>query len=165
MSTEKFFIADPYNDEHIKAFNQFESSNGINTKTGAYLKQTRQSLSKEKYDSLQKKQNEIEQSLFLQDDLVIKDSCHIKGEKDIKICTLFFAPLNFKSKNRKLLSLATDYAFNVLGMEEVFVSTAYDDKNLQDILINKGFENLGETEGNITFLKERENQKIPARVM
>ena len=120
MSTERFFIADPYNDEHIRLFANFEETNGITTVTSTLLKNIRQTRTEDKYKEEVKQSNEIHQSLFLQDEEQITDTCHVQAEKDMKSCRIFFAPINMRS--RRLVPLATDYAFEVLGMEDVFVT-------------------------------------------
>jgi hypothetical protein len=157
LSTERFFIADPYNDEHIRLIAAFEEANGITTVTSTLLRNIRQTRTEEKYKEEVKDSNEIHQSLFLQDEEVITDSCHIQAEKDMKSCRIFFAPIS-TGRNRKLISLATDYAFDVLGMEDVFVtisSSATDHELVENLELN-GFENLGENDGNIMYLKEKE---------
>ena len=157
MSTERFFIADPYNDEHIKLIANFEEINGITTVTSTLLRNIRQTRTEEKYKQEVKESNEIHQSLFLQDESDITDTCHVQAEKDMKSCRIFFAPIP-STKNRKLVTLATDYAFEVLGMEDVFVTVATggSDRLLIENLEQKGFENLGEDNGTITYLKEKE---------
>ena len=157
MSTERFFIADPYNDEHIRLIANFEETNGITTVTSTLLRNIRQTRTEEKYKKEVKESNEIHQSLFLQDESSITDTCHVQAEKDMKSCQIFFAPIS-SNKNRKLVTLATDYAFDVLGMEDVFVTveTSGTDRILIENLEQKGFENLGEDNGTITYLKEKE---------
>lgn len=157
MSTERFFIADPYNDEHIRLIADFEETNGITTVTSTLLRNIRQTRTEEKYKEEVKASNEIHQSLFLQDDETITDSCHVQAEKDMKSCRIFFAPIS-GSRNRKLVPLATDYAFDVLGMEDVFVTVASGstDRELMENLELNGFENLGENDGNIMYLKEKQ---------
>lgn len=159
MSTEKFFIADPFNDEHLALFTKFEIENGINTKSASYMQEIRKTTTQEAYLKSLKEKNEINQSLFLQDGPKLKDSCHVQGEKDIKSCNISFAPVPFKTKNRHLLSLVIDYAFNVLGMEDIFVSISPTDTYLKENLLLQGFESLGELNGNITYLKEKELEK------
>ena len=153
MSTERFFIADPYNDEHIRLFANFEETNGITTVTSTLLKNIRQTRTEDKYKEEVKQSNEIHQSLFLQDEEQITDTCHVQAEKDMKSCRIFFAPINMRS--RRLVPLATDYAFEVLGMEDVFVTVdGSTDHELMENLELNGFENLGENDGNIMYLKK-----------
>ena len=157
MSTERFFIADPYNDEHIRLISDFEETNEITTVTSTLLRNIRQTRTEEKYKIESRESNEIHQSLFLQKDNAITDTCHIQGEKDIKACKVFFAPIS-QVKDRKLIDLATNYAFDVLGMNDVFVilSKTPRDQLLGLSLKQSGYENLGEENGNITYLKEKE---------
>lgn len=166
MSTERFFIADPYNDEHIRLISDFEETNAITTVTSTLLRNIRQTRTEEKYKEEAKESNEIHQSLFLQDDDSITDTCHVQAEKDMKSCRIFFAPLTNSGRNRRLVTLATDYAFDVLGMEDIFVTVTAGgtERLLIEDLEGKGFENLGEENGCITYLKERENQTIKEHV-
>lgn len=162
MSTERFFIADPYNDEHIRLFANFEETNGITTVTSTLLKNIRQTRTEDKYKEEVKQSNEIHQSLFLQDEEQITDTCHVQAEKDMKSCRIFFAPINMRS--RRLVPLATDYAFEVLGMEDVFVTVdGSTDHELMENLELNGFENLGENDGNIMYLKEKQFDKEQER--
>ena len=162
MSTERFFIADPYNDEHIRLITDFEETNGITTVTSTLLKNIRQTRTEEKYKEEVKKSNEIHQSLFLQNEENITDTCHVQAEKDMKSCRIFFAPINMRS--RRLVPLATDYAFEVLGMEDVFVTVdgSTDHELIENLELN-GFENLGENDGNIMYLKEKQFDKEQER--
>ena len=162
MSTERFFIADPYNDEHIRLITDFEETNGITTVTSTLLKNIRQTRTEEKYKEEVKQSNEIHQSLFLQNEENITDTCHIQAEKDMKSCRIFFAPINMRS--RRLVPLATDYAFEVLGMEDVFVTVdgSTDHELIENLELN-GFENLGENDGNIMYLKEKQFDKEQER--
>lgn len=158
MSTERFFIADPYNDEHIRLFANFEELNGIKTVTSTLLRNIRQTRTEESYKKEVRESNEIHQSLFLQNENAITDTCHIQAEKDRKSCRIFFAPLNSTTSKRKLITLATDYAFDVLGMEDIFVTidSTSNDATLATSLEESGFESLGEDNGNIIYLKEKE---------
>lgn len=158
MNTERFFIADPYNDEHIRLITDFEENNGITTVTSTLLRNIRQTRTEETYKKEMKENNEIHQSLFLQDKDSIIDTCHVQAEKDMKSCRIFFAPITTQGHNRKLVTLATDYALDVLGMEDVFVTVTSEGREhlLIENLEQKGFENLGEDDGNIIYLKEKE---------
>ena len=160
MNTERFFIADPYNDEHVRLISLFEEENGITTVTSTLLRNIRQTRTEEKYKEEVKSSNETHQSLFLQDDTAITDSCHVQAEKDMKSCRIFFAPIP-SGRNRKLIALATDYVFDVLGMEDVFVtidSNAPDCELMENLELN-GYENLGTDNGNILYLKENQHIK------
>lgn len=165
LSTEKFFIADPYNEKHIQLFEQFENKHSISTTETSRLKEIASLYSKTEYQIITKESNNVEQILFLESNDSIVDTCHIQGEKDIKTCTLYFSPINNLARNRPLLTLSLDYVFNVLGMEEIFVATTTTDKNLRGNLESRGFENLGEDSGNIIFLKEKEIIQKTGRII
>lgn len=170
LNTERFFIANPYSDTHIELFDKFEQVHQITTKTSTYLKETAAKYSKEEYEQVKKQQNEISQSLFLlqnnvQEEPQIIDSCHIMGEKDRKICYIYFAPIKTSPKSRKLVALATDYSFNSLGMEEVFVATNIEDRALNSNLEQMEYSSLGEENGIITYLKEKEAIKDKGKLI
>ena len=85
--------------------------------------------------------------------------CFISGEKDISTCIIVFSALKVKHKVRKLISLATDFAFHTLGMKEVFIRVDINDKNMVENLKDENFENLGIENGNFLYLKEYEESK------
>jgi hypothetical protein len=163
MNTERLFLVDPYNYAHINLIDEFERENEISTKTSEFLDNLKAELSKEEYLKQKRLSNDIEESLFIETNKKIKDSCHIQGVKDIKTCTITFAPIKTKLRNRRLITLATDYAFNTLDMYEVFIKVSKDDKNMIENLNARGFESLGEEEGNLIFLKEKEETKVEQR--
>ena len=77
----------------------------------------------------------------------------VQGYKDIKSCTISVA--SNKKKKRKILSLATDYALNTLGMETVYLRINPDDNNVIKYLEDNKFECLGDEKGSIIYLKEK----------
>ena len=58
-------------------------------------------------------------------------------------------------KQRKIIPLATSYAIDVLGMEEVFIKTNPTDKKMRDYLEQNHYEYLGDEKGSIVYLKEK----------
>lgn len=142
MNTEKLFKLDYNNEHHLKLLHEFEEREGSFNKI--HQKKNRTS------------QNIITEGLFLEENDIIKDACFIEGEKDIRTCNIFFYPLKEKYKNRRLISLATDYALNILNMQVVVIRPEETDKELISILQNKGFECLGKDNNTIIFLKEKE---------
>ena len=106
--------------------------------------------------------NKIMENLYLTREEEILDSCYLEGEKDTKMCTLSFTELKDIKNNRKLVSLATDYAMSI-GMEEVFVTTpAYDGQTIQE-LEKLGYESLEipgeELENMRSFVKDKEIER------
>lgn len=153
MSVERLFLLDPYNDKHLEMIKSFEKDNNIDTKISETISKLRSSINKEDYQKNTKEQNEISQYLFIEKNMKITDLCNIQGEKDIKTCRITLADI--KSKKRKIVSLASNYAIERLGMEEVFINIPTDNKSMLTYLDTLDFENLGEENGHIMFLKER----------
>ena len=153
---ERLYILDPYDNDHVNLLMNYEKENKVSTKSLETLLKVRESLSKEEYQELKKNINDIEMSLILEESGTIKDLCFIQGEKDIKTCKLFFNTIVPKTKTRKLLNLATDFALNTLGMESVFVLTNKEDKVMHTSLENRGYESLGVEGDSIIYLKEQE---------
>ena len=141
MSTEKLFPIDPENLKHIKLLDEFEKENNICTPIGTYKKED---LSN----------NDISMELILQDKSKVKDVCHLQGYRDMKSCTISFVPK--QRKTRKIVSLATDYAMETLGMEEVFLRINPEDTSMMEFLDSSEFECLGDEKGSIIYLKEKQ---------
>lgn len=158
MNTEKLFLIDPYNSEHLRLIDEFEKNNNIETGIKELLLNDIKDISKEEYDDYKKESNDIHTSLFIEESSKIKDICYIHGVKDRKSCTITFPPLNAKFK-RRLIYISTDYALNSLGMEDAFISLPSIDKQLSTSLELMGYENLGEEQGKYLYLKEKETEK------
>ena len=148
MIVDELIIVNPFNSQQLEEFKQYELENEMFTKTTSYLQKVKQMTEKE-YKEKQQKSNEIEQSLILKREGKIKDSCHIEGEKDRKVCSITFSPIKTKLRNRRIITLAMNYAFDVLGMKDIFVKISQDDKNMIENLEIRGFENLGEENSDI----------------
>ena len=156
LSEKSLFILDPYYKGHEKLFSSHEDI--LN-----YINSIKSNKSKEEYINSKKKTNEIEEFAFIKDKDKIKDFCHIQGEKDIKICRITFPNLGLKK--RPLIDLACGYAEINLGMEEVFIKINPNDKDIIKILEAGGYESLGEEDGSIIYLKERELEVNKQRVV
>ena len=140
MST-KLFPIDPSNLKHIKLLDEFEKEGKGRTPIGIYQNNNQSS-------------NDIRIELVLEERSKVSDICHIEGYKDIKSCTISFIPK--KKKKRKIVDLATSYAMNTLGMEEVFLKINPEDGDMLKYLSDSEFECLGDEKGSILYLKERE---------
>ena len=158
MTVEELIVVNPRNKEHLELIENYEKENEINTRTSSYLKRMNQ-MSEEEYNYYKKNTNEIEESLLLKKENEIKDICHIEGEKDRKVCSISFSPIRTKLRNRRLITLAIDYAFHILKMESIFVKISKKDKNMIENLEIRGFENLGIENNDIIYLKENEEIK------
>jgi len=155
---ERLFLVDPYNNKHMELIQSFEKKHNLSGDYSKALGILRNSLTKEEYLQQQKKSNEIEEDLFIEKDSEIEDYCHIHGEKDMKRCRILPASLKELERKRRIISLATDYALNRLGLEEVFIEITPENKGLMTYLENKGYENLGEEKDKIIYLKEKEDE-------
>ena len=155
MPKKTLFVADPYNDEQLKMISEFEIENGLKNNFSLYLKEISKKYSKEEYNYMIKSSNEIQEYLFLNEDGKIIDSCSLNAYKDIKSCYLQLPDSKKISQRKKLLSLATEHAFR-LGMLEVFATINSYDRALYEILEIDGYENLGEENGIVSFVKSFE---------
>lgn len=163
MNIERLFLLDPYNDAHLDKIIVFENENNIIDKPSLYIKKIRESISKEDYYDPNK--NELEEIIFTEKNNKITDCCYIQGEKDIKQCKITPLNINDKNKRRHLVENTTNYALDTLGMEEVFIKADYNDNSMINYLELKGFENLGEIEGSILLLKEKEEKENSQRMI
>ena len=163
MNIERLFLLDPYNDKHLEKIISFENENNMEDKPSEYIKKVRENFSKEEFYDPDK--NEIEEIIFTEKMDKITDCCYIQGEKDTKKCKITPLNINNKNKRRHLPELAATYSLDTLGMEEVFVNVEETDNNMITYLELKGFENLGEIEGNILLLKEKEEKENSQRMI
>lgn len=158
MNTKNLFIADPFNDEHIKLFEEFESINNDKKPVSTYLTGIRKAYdSKESFKKVENANNELNVIAFTMSDNKMKDYCYIKGEKDRKVCELFFAQLNSNQNTRPIMQKVSNYVLDIMGMEQVYVSLTRDEKKLYSQLTSHGYEDIGEVNGKITFIKEKED--------
>lgn len=167
MSTNDYKVASPYDTNHIKLFNDFESHNDSKYPITQYLIETRDKYSKEEYQKSKMLNNEIKNIVFTMEKGKIKDYCMLREERDIKLCELIPSRLNKTVKNRNILDIASDYAFNREGMQTVYVSIE-EDSDLYDQLINSGYTSLGQDENNpnkIILNKEKEDMIEMSKVM
>lgn len=145
MSSTRLFPIDANNLKHIELIDKLERSHKLGTPVGIFRSEV-----KAKNDS----SNDISMELVLEEKEEIEDICHISGFKDIKSCTISFAKKD--KKNRKIFDMATNYAINNLGMEEVFITINPDDKATINYFESNNYECLGDEKGSIIFLKEKE---------
>lgn len=137
----KLFPIDPENLKHIQLLDEYKKENNIFTPIGTLKKNEETS-------------NDISMELILQESSKVKDICHLQGYRDMKSCTLSFVPK--KNKKRKIVSLATTYAMETLGMEEVFLKINPEDTDMLEFLDSNEYECLGDEKGSIIYLKEKQ---------
>ena len=159
MSHEKLIVVNPYNEEHLQLLRNFEYENNIKTELTKDCVRIKNMMTEEKYEESQKFLNEITSILMINQKQKIIDCYCIRAEKDIKTCHISCRPLdNFK--HTKNITLVIDYAIEILGMEEVFIETEKNDNNMIGILEQEGLENLGEENGKVLYLKEKEEKEL-----
>lgn len=158
MSVSRLLIVDPYNKSHIKKINEYETRNNNSSDIVDFLKRITTSQTKEEYLKNKRNGNEIEERLFIEKDSLLLDSCQIQGEKDIKTGRITLSTTKNITNKKKIVSLAVDYALDSLKLEEVFIMLDPADKGMINYLSKQGYEYLGEEQGNILFLKEKEER-------
>lgn len=158
MSVSRLLIVDPYNKAHIKKINEYETRNNNSSDIVDFLKRITTSQTKEEYLKNKRNGNEIEERLFIEKDSLLLDSCQIQGEKDIKTGRITLSTTKNITNKKKIVSLAVDYALDSLKLEEVFIMLDPADKGMINYLSKQGYEYLGEEQGNILFLKEKEER-------
>ena len=149
----RLLIINPYNNTHMKMLREYEIENNNSQNTSDQLNDICNTMSEKEYFNQKRKRNEIEERLFIEQNSKIVDSCHIQGEKDIRTGRIIL-PLK-KTKGRKIIPLAVEYALNSLHLEEVFIMLDPNDKDTINYLTGNNYEYLGEEHGKILFLKEQ----------
>lgn len=139
--SERVYPIDPNNLKHIELLDEYEKENGVSTPIGTINP-----------DNITET-NDISIELVLEKNKKVQDICHIQGLKDLKQCTISLKSKN--KKERKIIPLATTYAQEVLGMEEVFINANKEDKNMLEYLIKNDYECLGDEKESIIFLKDK----------
>ena len=155
LNTKEFFALDPYDAMHISMLQQFEQSNKLDLSFSTELLNISQNYNREQYLKTCTEQNELNQHFCYCKNNVILGHCIFYIQKDIKTCHITFTKSQNPIQNIKLISLATTYALNTLGMEEVFSSTSPTDATLITYLTNSGYENLGTDDGLTCFVIEK----------
>ena len=84
----------------------------------------------------------------------IIDFENINNEKDLKTAKISLAKLKNRTRKR-IIKLSINYTFNILGMEETFLVVSPQDKKILLYLEEHGFEYLGEENGSVIYLVEK----------
>lgn len=159
---DKFHVINPYSEEDYNKIKAFEQKNGILTKSSEYIETSLSSKKEEEYLAEKKKNNEINESLVIEENGEIKEICYLQAEKDIKACRIYF-PIT-KSRSKKLISIATKYAMETLEMQDVFIMVNEKDESLLKTIGTGEYENIGIDNGYVAFLAEDEYQINSVRV-
>ncbi len=102
--------------------------------------------------------NEFDKYIYTEKDNQIHSVFLIQCLRDIKTCNVIW--LNADLSKKSLIKDATNYALEILGMEEAFINVANNNPNLIKYLEKNEFESLGEEDGNIIFLKEKTEEQV-----
>lgn len=102
--------------------------------------------------------NEFDKYIYTEKDNQIDSIFLIQCLRDIKTCNVIW--LNADLSRKSIIKDATNYALEILGMEEAFINIANNNPNLIKYLEKNEFESLGEEDGNIIFLKEKTEEQV-----
>ena len=157
---EKIEVANPYNEEHITMFKEYEDKNQLSNTTSNYLLKTKSMLQEADYRQLEQEKPEIARTLFLSQNGKIITSAHLLGEKDRKICRMTIDNTASTNQQEKLLVEAQNYAFTSLGMEDFVLLQEEGNHIPSSYLKEQGFEDLGIEAGMQVYTKSRQTEKI-----
>ena len=107
--------------------------------------------------------NEFDKYIYTEKDNQIHSVFLIQCLRDIKTCNVIW--LNADLSKKSLIKDATNYALEILGMEEAFINVANNNPNLIKYLEKNDFESLGEEDGNIIFLKEKTEEQLKSKTI
>lgn len=107
--------------------------------------------------------NEFDKYIYTEKDNQIDSVFLIQCLRDIKTCNVIW--LNADLSKKSLIKDATNYALEILGMEEAFINVANNNPNLIKYLEKNDFESLGEEDGNIIFLKEKTEEQLKSKTI
>lgn len=163
MSSDRLFLLNPYDDNHLKKIIIFEDENKMADKPSAHIKYLRENISE--FDYFDPNKNDFEEILFTEKAGKITDCCYINGERDLKQCAITPLNINNKNKRRYLPELAATYALDTLNMEEAFVKVDVNDDNMINYLEMQGLKNIGEVGNNIILAKDKEEKENSRRMI
>ena len=147
MSRNKLDLLDTSNDKHRKMIKEYEQRKGIKLDLDIINNSN---------------SNELNAYIYSSDEEKIKDICLIQCQKDIKTATIINID---KDTSKTILPVTSNYLINTLGMESVFIRVDMDDKQIMKYLEEKGFESLGDENGDIIYLREKVSTITKERTM
>ena len=62
---ENILIANPYNEEHIRLFQQYEQRNNLSPTTSSYLIKIKNTMSEQEYKQLEQERPEVAKTIFM----------------------------------------------------------------------------------------------------
>lgn len=157
MATKSLLIANPFDSNHIGLINSYEKDHNLNNAITEKLCEIRDSNQQQEYEFSLRKANELEQFAFIKEDEKVTAGCELHGYKDIKSCYLTLLPATSQKSKKALVQAITQYSFQGLGMEEVFISINSDDNSTSLAIMESGYEDLGEESGITSYIADKNN--------
>lgn len=156
---EQIVIASPYKEEHIQLIKNYETRNNLPPTTSQYLNTTRSMMSEIDYKQLEQEKAEVAKILYLLQGETIMSLAHLLGEKDRKVCQVSVDDTTNSKWQEKLLEEVENYAFNILGMEEMVVLQEEGTHIPKTYFIHHEFDDLGVEDGLQIYMKSKDIEK------
>lgn len=134
---------DPYNNDHKNMVDQSSKRNIFKN-----FMSISSICSKEEYEQIKDKKNEISECILRVENNEIKNYCVFSGTKDNRLIQMGIENL----LDGDFLEKSMDYAFKNLNAHTITIFSDGDNSNLE----KKGFESLGKENGITTYVKEKE---------
>ena len=150
---EKLLIIDPYNKKHKEKVKEYEQEQGLGKSISSLLDNISSNSQQDEYQNRQRQSNIVETYLAIKDGESINGLYLVHEEKDRKACQLSIIG---KPKKKKSIISITTYLFEHFKMVEVFIKINTSEAEAIKYLKLQGYEDLGEENGDIIFLKENE---------
>lgn len=158
------FIVNPYNDNHINKLIDFEKENSLEQSIVPDILNTREKIPEKDYERHLIEDNEFQQDICQISEDRIVDHCRLHFEKDRKCCYVMFSKIKKSHKSRSIIEFAESCAFDMFGMEEMFITVPLTDSQLISELNYRGLENLGQEEDTVSFVAERDTLYVNSKV-
>ncbi len=150
-------IASPYDNDCLNMIANYEKSNNLDGTITKQLIRIRAVTEESMYEKSNMTSNEINQFIFLRDGNKLVAGCHFQGYRDLRDAYLSILPSTSSRMTANLLQYATTYAFESLGMEQVFAEIDNHDEKNATALIDANFESLGPDGKKTQFMIEKGN--------
>ena len=150
-------LASPYDNDCLNMIANYEKRNNLDGPITKQLIRIRAVTEESMYEKSNMTSNEINQFVFLRDGNKLVAGCHFQGYRDLRDAYLSILPSTSSRMTAYLLQYATTYAFEGLGMEQVFAEIDNHDEKNATALIDANFESLGPDGKKTQFMIEKGN--------
>lgn len=151
---DKVVIVNPYNKEHIRLVKEYEVKNS-RTGLSEILENIATSISEENYKKEEIESAQRKKTLVLLEDNKILTCAHLMDEKDRKSCRIKIDATGTSKQQELLLEHSINYAFEILGTEEIFFLMEKKNNIPTIYLQTHEFEDLDFEEGMHIFMKSK----------